>query len=233
MQLGTSVLILPYRNALLTAKIVSTLDTLSGGRVILGVGVGWMEEEFEALGLDTFRQRGAVSDEYIRVFRTLWTDDAPSFQGEHVHFDNIGFAPRPVRRPHPPIWIGGHTGPAIRRAARLGDGWHPIGLRPPANLTPDEMKNAVAGGCAMRPAEQAAIRRDVTISFRGPIVFSDTAGADRRPLTGSPAAIQDDIARYADCGVSHMVFDIMTSDIAEMQRVMDRFASDVRPGVSV
>ena len=100
-QLGTSVLILPYRNALLTAKIVSTLDTLSGGRVILGVGVGWMEEEFEALGLDTFRQRGAVSDEYIRVFRTLWTDDAPSFNGEHVRFDNIGFAPRPVRRPAP------------------------------------------------------------------------------------------------------------------------------------
>ena len=93
-QLGTSVLILPYRNALLTAKIVSTLDTLSGGRVILGVGVGWMEEEFVALGLDTFRQRGAVSDEYIRVFRTLWTDDAPSFNGEHVRFDNIGFAPR-------------------------------------------------------------------------------------------------------------------------------------------
>jgi probable F420-dependent oxidoreductase len=231
-QLGTSVLILPYRNALLTAKIVSTLDTLSGGRVILGVGVGWMEEEFEALGLDTFRQRGAVSDEYIRVFRTLWTDDAPSFEGEHVRFDNIGFAPRPVRRPHPPIWIGGHTGPAIRRAARLGDGWHPIGLRPPANLTPDEMKNAVA---RLRDEAGRAGRnpQDVTISFRGPIVFADDAGADRRPLSGSPAAIQDDIARYADCGVSHMVFDIMTSDIAEIQRVMDRFASDVRPGVSV
>ena len=100
-QLGTSVLILPYRNALLTAKMVSTLDTLSGGRVILGVGVGWMEEEFEALGLDNFRQRGAVSDEYIRVFRTLWTEDTPSFKGEHVRFDNVGFAPRPVRRPAP------------------------------------------------------------------------------------------------------------------------------------
>ena len=105
-------------------------------------------------------------------------------------------------------------------------------LRPPANLTPDEMKNAVA---RLRDEASRAGRnpQDVTISFRGPIVFADDTGSDRRPLTGSPAAIQDDIARYADCGVSHMVFDIMTSDIAEMQRVMDRFASDVRPGVSV
>ncbi len=101
-------------------------------------------------------------------------------------------------------------------------------LRPPANLTPDEMKNAVA---RLRDEASRAGRnpQDVTISFRGPIVFADDTGADRRPLT----AIQDDIARYADCGVSHMVFDIMTSDIAEMQRVMDRFASEVRPGVSV
>ena len=94
-QLGTSVLILPYRNALLTAKVVSTLDALCGGRVILGVGVGWMEEEFVALGLDTFHQRGAVTDEYIRAFRTLWTSDQPSFEGKHVRFTDIGFAPKP------------------------------------------------------------------------------------------------------------------------------------------
>ena len=128
-QLGTSVLILPYRNALLTAKIVSTLDTLSGGRVILGVGVGWMEEEFVALGLDTFRQRGAVSDEYIRVFRTLWTDDAPSFNGEHVRFDNIGFAPRPVRRP-----LGRRLAPH----------------RPAPARQPDARRNEDRGGTAAR-----------------------------------------------------------------------------------
>ncbi len=229
-QLGTSVLILPYRNVLLTAKIVSTLDALSNGRVILGVGVGWMEEEFVALGLDTYRQRGAVSDEYIQAFRELWTSDQPRFDGRHVRFADIGFAPKPVRQPHPPIWIGGHTMPAIRRAARLGDGWHPIGLRPPANLKPDEMQTEVA---RLHDEASKAGRnpRDITISFRAPLAFSDTGGAERQPLTGSAAAMQDDIGRYAACGVSHMIFDLQTPDVADMRRVMERFAKDVMPGV--
>jgi probable F420-dependent oxidoreductase len=231
-QLGTSVLILPYRNAILTAKMVSTLDALSNGRIILGVGVGWMEEEFVALGLDTYHQRGAVSDEYIRAFRELWTSDQPRFDGRYVRFADIGFAPRPVRQPHPPIWIGGHTAPAIRRAARLGDGWHPIGLRPPAGLTPDEMRIAVAqlrdeAGKAGRNPQQ------ITLSLRAPMAFADSRGAQRHPLTGSVAAIQDDIGRYADCGVSHLIFDVMTPDVAEIRRVMERFAQDVRPGVRV
>jgi probable F420-dependent oxidoreductase len=231
-QLGTSVLILPYRNPLLTAKIVSTLDKLSGGRVILGVGVGWMEEEFVALGLDTYRQRGAVSDEYMRVFRELWTSDQPRFEGKYVRFANIGFAPRPVRQPHPPLWVGGHTAAAIRRAARLGDGWHPIGLRPPASLTPEEMPTAVA----QLHEEAAKVGRrpqDITISFRGPIVFSDASSRERKPLTGSVTAIQDDIGRYAACGVSHLVFDVMAPDVAELQRAMERMAQEVKPGVGI
>jgi probable F420-dependent oxidoreductase len=229
-QLGTSVLILPYRNALFTAKVVSTLDALSGGRVILGIGVGWMEEEFDALGLDTFHQRGEVSDEYIKVFRTLWTSEQPNFTGQYVRFADIGFAPKPARQPHPPIWIGGHTPPAIRRAARLGDGWHPIGLRAPARLTPPEMREAVT---RLRDEASQAGRhpQDITISFRAPLAFANDGGTSRQPLTGSPAAIQDDIGRYADCGVSHLVFDIMTTDVAEMQRVMERFACDVKTGV--
>lgn len=231
-QLGTSVLILPYRNALLTAKIVATLDALSNGRVILGVGVGWMEEEFVALGLDTYRQRGAVSDEYIQAFRQLWTSDEPRFEGKYVRFADLGFAPKPVRQPHPPIWVGGHTAPAIRRAARLGDGWHPIGLRPPAGLVPDEMQQAVAQ--LRQEASNVGRNPDsITISFRAPLVFSDAGGADRTPLSGSAAAIQDDIGRYAACGVSHMIFDLQTPEVAEMRRVMERFAQDVRPGVSV
>ncbi len=228
-QLGTSVLILPYRNALLTAKIVSTLDKLSNGRTILGIGVGWMEEEFVALGLDTFRQRGAVSDEYIRAFRELWTSDSPHFEGDYVRFAYIGFAPKPVRQP--PIWVGGHTKPAIRRAARLGDGWHPIGLRPPANLTPDEMRNAVAELHA--EAEKAGRNpQDITISFRGPLDISAAEGADRRPLSGSIAAIQEDIGRYAECGVSHMVFDIMAPEVAALQDGMSQFVQDIQPGIN-
>ena len=143
-RLGTHVLILPYRNPVLTAKMISTLDVLSEGRFILGAGVGWMEEEFKALGLDTFAQRGAVTDEYIQLFKELWTKDNPEFQGEHYQLSESGFQPKPVQKPHPPIWIGGHTNPAIRRAAKYGDGWMPIGLRPPAILEPEELAEKIA-----------------------------------------------------------------------------------------
>ena len=124
-KLATGVLVLPYRAPVLTAKIVSTLDYMSGGRVILGIGVGWMEEEFLALGLDTFHQRGRVTNEYIRAFKELWTKDSPDFQGRYCQFSGIKFHPKPAHKPHTPIWVGGNTPPAIRRAACLGDGWLP------------------------------------------------------------------------------------------------------------
>ena len=143
-KLGTHVLILPYRHPVLTAKLLSTLDVLSNGRVILGAGVGWMEEEFSALGLDTYSKRGKVTDEYIMLFKELWTQTNPDFQGEHYQIANVGFAPKPVQNPHPPIWIGGHTGPAIRRAAKFGDGWLPIGQKPPAILDPTEFAAKIA-----------------------------------------------------------------------------------------
>ena len=97
---------LPYRAPVLTAKIVSTLDYMSGGRVILGVGVGWMEEEFLALGLDTFHQRGRVTNEYIRAFKELWTKDSPEFEGRYCRFSGIKFHPKPAQKPHTPIWVG-------------------------------------------------------------------------------------------------------------------------------
>jgi probable F420-dependent oxidoreductase len=142
--IGSSVLILPYRNPMLVAKMVATLDVLSRGRVILAAGVGWMEEEFRALNLTTFQDRGAVTDEYIQILRELWTQEWPSYKGRFYSFEEVRFYPKPVQKPHPPIWIGGHTKAAIRRAARLGDGWHPIGLRPPAGLYPDELARAAA-----------------------------------------------------------------------------------------
>jgi probable F420-dependent oxidoreductase len=144
LRLGTSVLILPYRNPIVTAKMLATLDVLSNGRVTLGAGVGWMEEEFKAIGLDTYARRGAYSDECIRIFRELWTKDNPSFQGEFHQFSNIRCEPRPVQPGGLPIWIGGHTPQAIRRVARLGDGWQPLVQRPPADLPPAEMQEKIA-----------------------------------------------------------------------------------------
>ena len=116
--------------SVMTAKMLSTIDVLSGGRLTVGIGAGWLKEEFEAIDAPDFAQRGKVTDEYIDAFIELWTKDAPRFKGKHVSFDNIVFAHKPVQKPHPPIWVGGESGPALRRTARIGDAWYPIGTNP-------------------------------------------------------------------------------------------------------
>lgn len=227
--LGSSVLILPYRNPVLVAKMIATLDVLSRGRVILGVGVGWMREEFQALNLTTFEERGAATDEYIQILRELWTKDWPTYRGRFYSLDEVRFYPKPVQKPHPPIWIGGHTKAAIRRAARLGDGWHPIGLRPPAGLGPDEYAKAVAD---LRSQAREAGRdpRAITLSFRAPIKFTDGAAPRARmPFTGSRDQIVEDIRTYQRLGVSHLTFDFAGSNVDAIVEQLHRFAEEVQP----
>ena len=125
-----SVMVVPHRPAVLAAKQLATIDILSGGRLTVGIGAGWMREEFEALQTEPFDERGAVTDEYIAAFKELWTSDDPRFEGKYVRFSNIDFTPKPVQRPHPPIWVGGESGPALRRTAKLGDVWYPIQANP-------------------------------------------------------------------------------------------------------
>ena len=120
----TYVLVLPYRNPVLLAKQLSTLDFLSAGRLILGTAVGHLEREIEALKVP-FQERGAMTDEYLRAMKELWTNPDPSFQGRYVQFERIVFEPKPVQKPHPPILMGGNTRLAMRRAASVGDGWLP------------------------------------------------------------------------------------------------------------
>ena len=127
-ELGTTVIILPYRNPILTARMSATVDRLSGGRFILGVGVGWARQEFEALGVP-FERRGAISNDYLAAIKTLWTRDVASHSGVFASFRDVHTAPRPLRPPHPPIWIGGSSDAALRRAVRDGDGWHPNRVR--------------------------------------------------------------------------------------------------------
>ena len=129
-KLLSSVMVLPHRSPVLTAKMLATIDVLSQGRLIVGCGVGWMEEEFEAIGAPPYAERGAVGNEYLRVFKELWTSDDPSFDGDYANFSNIAFAPKPVQQPHPPLWIGGESPPALRRAGQLGDAWYPICSNP-------------------------------------------------------------------------------------------------------
>jgi probable F420-dependent oxidoreductase len=124
-ELGTTVIILPYRHPLETARMAANLDRLSGGRLILGIGVGWAKQEFDALGV-AFHQRGAITNDYLAAIKTAWTHDVASHRGRFVSFTDVHTTPRPVRAPHPPIWVGGASDAALRRAVRYGDGWHPI-----------------------------------------------------------------------------------------------------------
>jgi probable F420-dependent oxidoreductase len=121
--------VVPYHHPIVMAKAIATLDHLSGGRVDFAIGVGHAEREFEVLGVP-FDQRGEIADEYIDVMIELWTADLPRFAGAHVAFDDIVFEPKPAQRPHPPIFVGGNSKAALKRAARVGDGWFPWLITP-------------------------------------------------------------------------------------------------------
>jgi len=225
-RLVTSVMIIPYRNPILTAKMLSTLDMLSKGRLILGAGVGWMEEEFELLDTPPFAERGAVTDEYLRAFIELWTKDDPVFEGKYVNFSNITFLPKPVQKPYPPIWIGGQSKPAIRRAARLGDAWHPVGAIPATPLEPEELAENLV--LLHEYAEKAG--RDpstIQVSVKAPLYDSGNSEGPRRRFTGSPDEVRKDVQTYSDVGVTHLIFDFRTANPHQTEDRMAQFAEEV------
>ena len=230
LRLVTSVMILPYRNPVLTAKMLATVDVLSSGRLTVGVGVGWLREEFEALGAPDFERRGAASDEYLRIFKTLWTENPASFAGEFYRFAGLRCLPHPVQKPHPPIWIGGHSAPALRRVARHGDGWHPVGANPAVPLRPAELRTSLDHLFRLTEAE----KRDpsaLTISFKAP-VYDVTAttltGSERRPFSGTAQQVADDIAAYEKTGVHELIFDFRSDHLEETLDRMERFARMIR-----
>jgi probable F420-dependent oxidoreductase len=229
LRLISSVMILPYRNPVVTAKMLATIDVLSRGRLTVGVGVGWLREEFEALGAPPFERRGAVSDEYLRIFKTLWTQDPASYRGEFYRFEASRCLPHPVQKPHPPIWVGGHSKAALRRAARLGDGWHPVGANPAVPLGPAELRASLD---ELRRLTEAEGRDPVTltISYKAPVYDRAPAGdgPDRRPFSGSEQAIVDDVAAFAGLGVSELIFDFRSESLAESLERMERFAPIIR-----
>ena len=226
-RLAPSVMIVPYRPPILAAKMLATLDVLSQGRLILGVGVGWMEEEFAALDTPPFAERGAVTDEYLRAYKELWTSPNPEFDGRYVRFSGLRFLPKPAQRPHPPIWVGGQSRPAIRRAATLGDGWHPVGAIPAATLEPEELAGDLA--TLYRFAEQAG--RDpatLAVSLKAPLYDPATMqSGPRRRFSGPVDAILEDVHTYAAVGVSHIIFDIRGNDLNRALERLEWFAVDV------
>jgi probable F420-dependent oxidoreductase len=227
-RLGLHVLILPYRHPLLTAKMIATLDQVSGGRIDLGIGVGWMREEFLALGAteDMYTHRGAVTDEQLKILKQVWTSDVSSYAGRFYNFDRLGAHPQPVQKPHPPIWVGGHTPPALRRTARYADGWLPIGARPPAHLPPQELAACIT---TIRAEAERAGRDPNSID----ICFSTNVGVDPsdepRPFSGSPDKIARDFESYREIGVSKFIVGLGPHPPAEYERRMRLFAEQVAP----
>lgn len=220
-EIGVAVLVIPYRHPLTTAKMLATIDQLSGGRVILGAGVGWLRDEFDALGLpeEHYVRRGAVTVEYLQVMREAWTAPA-SFRhdGEFVQFDEIGALPRPARDPLP-VWIGGKGPQALRRAARLGQGYLAI------SSTPSLLREEVAALRALDP--------NLTVGLIDGIAITDQPlGPDRSPLRGTPEQIVDGLAAFADAGLDHLVAGIRLdgdASFAGAQRALDLAAEHILP----
>ncbi|MDA1128024.1 MAG: LLM class F420-dependent oxidoreductase [Chloroflexi bacterium] len=219
-KLVTSVMIIPYRNPILTAKM------LSKGRLILGAGVGWMEEEFELLDAPPFAERGAVTDEYLQAFIELWTKDDPVFDGKYVNFSNITFLPKPVQKPYPPIWIGGQSKPAIRRAARIGNCWHPVGAIPAAPLEPEELAENLV---MLREYAEKAGRdpSEIQVSVKAPLYDSGNSSGPRRRFIGVADEVRQDVQTYADVGVTHLIFDFRTAEPQQTEDRMAQFSEEV------
>ncbi len=230
-RLLTSVMVLPYRSPVLTAKMLSTIDVLSQGRLIVGCGIGGMKEEFEALGVPPYEERGAVADEYLKVFKELWTNENPSYEGKYCSFSDITFAPRPVQTPHPPLWIGGESPPALRRAAALGDAWFPICSNPrfPVGTI------AQLAGYMERVRDNARkIDRDPdTMDFAYSVNWNNDLEAqivngERRILTGKPGQIVEDIKKLEDMGVRHLMLNLQEDTIDKAMAKMYRCAHNIR-----
>lgn len=214
-RIGASVFILGHRHPVVMAKMLTSIDVLSGGRLICGVGVGWWKEELDILGAP-FRARGRQADEILRVFKELWTADNPSFEGEFFRFRDIGFAPKPVQKPHPPIWVGGDSPGAFRRVVNLGDGWHATS-KSPAELRQALIRLRAAADAARRPFE--TIELSLRFGLRDDL------------LAQGPQAVIEHLVEYKRLGLRHVVLEFRRDDPGRMLEILELVAGTIRPAV--
>jgi probable F420-dependent oxidoreductase len=230
-----SVLVVPYRHPVLTAKLLSTIDLLSNGRVIAGVGAGWMEQEFPPVGAPPFAERGKVTDEYIAAYRAMWANERPSFKGKYINIENIIFSPRPVQKGGIPIWVGGESEPALRRTARLGNAWYPIGCNP--RYLMDTLERFKARLAVMQRYAEEAKRNPADIALTSWVVWQ---GGDKRLkaddgapklFTGGANEIAADIEAFRKLGVTSLLFNFYRGELNKTLDAMAWFAEEVMPKV--
>jgi probable F420-dependent oxidoreductase len=222
-RLGVSVVVLPYRNPLYWAKVAATIDVLSEGRVVLGVGIGWMREEFDALGAD-FGNRGRVGDEHLEIWNVLRRDEHCSFEGRFHRFRDIGFLPKSHEAPIP-VWVGGEGRPARRRAGRYGDAWFPYFVR----ITPDELRERFEEVHAS--AQEAGRDPDVvSLNCCLPIEVTDQAVAQEPDaLKGTPEQLAEALARFEAAGVGTVALQFMAPRYPQRLEQIERFATEALP----
>ena len=232
-RLVNSVMILPHRNPLATAKMLATIDVLSKGRLTVGVGVGWMREEFEALSAPDFDKRGAASNEFLEIFKKCWTQDPVSHDGEFYSFKELRCMPHPVQEPHPPIWVGGHSKAALRRVAKYADGWHPVGATSASPLPPEEFRLLLEALKVLMKSERRNYD-DLTISLKAPSYDPGLVpvGHSRLLFSGAPERIAQDISDYQAMGVHEVIFDFRTPPASRTIENMAYFMKEVAPLVS-
>jgi len=197
---GTDVLVAGHRHPVAAAKMLATLDHVSSGRLIVGVGVGYIEKEFDELGAP-FKTRGEYTDECLRVWKALWAPGKANVNGKYFTLRDTTFEPKPLQNPHPPLWVGSHAPPVLRRAVALADGWHPI------YQTIPQYEAGVA--TLRRLADEMKRERPLTLSYSGAHgwVRPEADESEKRfPLSGSPAQVIEDIGRLQALGVTNIVF---------------------------
>ena len=223
--LGVSVMVLPFRHPLHWAKVATTIDTLSEGRLILGVGIGWLLEEFEALGV-RFEDRAAMSDEQLQVVDVLLTEERCSFEGRFYRFHDVAFYPKSHRRPRFPIWVGGEGRRAQRRAALYGDAWFPYFVR----VTPEELGSRFDN--VRRIAADHGRDGPLTLNCCLPVeVTVEPVPQEDDRLRGSPDQLTEALRRFAGVGVEHIALQFMVPRYPERLAQMERFAGEVLPNL--
>jgi probable F420-dependent oxidoreductase len=225
-RLMTGIAVIPYRNPLAMANTLATVDYLSGGRLDVGAGVGWMKDEFDLLHV-SYAERGEIMDEYLRILKVVWSEKNPSFNGKYFQFSNVHFSPRVIQKPHPPIWVGGESPRAIRRAAELGDGWFPIDSNPKFPLSNSaEMAEAIA---RLKQQVKKADRNpgDIRIGYLAQNFELNDRPDGEKLFVGSSRKILADIKEFESLGVSFLALNFLRENLEKTKGYSEKFASEV------